>query len=133
LLSKAIENHGRVKIMKNSSYLLGFILIFMRFCESYIEFTILITVLSFLSSGYLISIFTYIPEITSENLRLIYPNMYGLGILLGKILIFSVGVYYREWKMIMTVIGGVSAVNGYIISQYFVESPRYLIIKKQFS
>jgi hypothetical protein len=116
--------------MKNTSYIIGFILIFIRFCESYIEFTILITTLSFLCSGYLVSIFTYIPEITSENLRLIYPNLFGLAILLGKIIIFSIGIYYRDWKMIVTIIGIISTINGYVISLYFVESPRYLIIKK---
>jgi len=95
--------------------ILSVCLILMSIFKGLFIYTILTLVLGSSISSYLVSIFTYIPEITSENLRLVYPIILLVSILLGKIMIFSTSYVILDYRFYFISCGIISMMNFILI------------------
>lgn len=83
-------------------------------------------------AGAMVAMLTYLPEILSENLRLIYPVLCLVCLVLAKVFLYVSTIYISSWLFyfwlaLVLVLFVVCSVH-----QLFLPSLRYLLLKEKF-
>lgn len=127
-----IEKKGRKKAMFHSVSVYIFFSVISIFSPKIIFFIICYFIMSSAVIGYLISVLVYISEITDENLRVIGPMFIMFGFGLSRCLYAFVCFFVEDWKIVFGLLSPVPLLVTAVLSKNIVESPRYLVTKKNF-
>jgi len=126
--SSLIEKYGRTNMILSSIAMMSLSTMVGYFFTSLPFHSLFCLVLYCNISGYLVSMTTYIVEITSDNLRLVYPALMLVSILIGRMTVCFMIQYIVNWKTYYLIIGIASLVNFIFLYEKIIKSIRYLIV-----
>lgn len=88
---------------------------------------------SFGMFAYLNNSIIYFIEISSDNLRIMGPNLFLIFWALGEIVLAILHVWIQSWRLITLLIMGIPLVITLLLSKFLTDSPRYLVSQEKFA
>lgn len=82
--------------------------------------------------GYMNSSIVYYVETSSENLRVIGPNLFLVAWAMGQILLSTVLKHVNDWRPLSFYIMGLPLVISAFFFRFMKESPRFLVLQERF-
>jgi len=123
---------GRLYTLIQTTTLVGFVMM-----ASILSFNIYINIAAiFLAGfglfGFMNASIVYYVEISSENLRVLGPNLFLVAWALGEVLLSTVLQLVSNWRPLAFIFMGAPMAIAALFYRFMKESPRYLVLQEKF-
>jgi len=126
------QTKGRLVTLTQSTSLVGIVMM-----ASVLSFNIYINIAAIFLAGFSVFGFmnasmVYYVEISSENLRILGPNLLLVGWSLGQILLSTVLKYITSWRVLSFAVMGAPMMISALFYRFMKDSPRFLVLQERF-
>lgn len=128
-----IERKGRKYVVFESMVLMVIGIIISLVGGSITVFSIGAFIVNFGFRGYYNAAVLSLTEVTSETNRLLTPILLHLGWAIGQIVVALLGLFFHDWRFIFVITGIPLAILSYFTYRNVLESPRFLVVRHEFS